>query len=97
MDVAIHNYNVDIRHCFSQSPSQHKLNNRSKLRKSILKITVLHEPLCSSARLVALLKTHTVALLMSKVVYFRLLNKFKIGIRILIIESYNIIRAIMIF
>ena len=34
---------------------------------------------------------------MSKVVYFRLLNKFKIGIRILIIESYNIIRAIMIF
>ena len=49
MDVAIHNYNVDIRHCFSQSPSQHKLNNRSKLRKSILKIIVLREPLCSSA------------------------------------------------
>ena len=95
-DVVIHNYNVAIRHCFSQSRCRHKFNNRSKLRKSILKIIVLREPLCSSARLVARLKTPTVALLMSKVVYFRLLNKFKIGIRILIIESYNIIRAIMI-
>ena len=96
MDVAIHNYNVAIKHYFSLSPSQHKLNNRSKLRKSILKITVLLAPQYSSALSAAQLKTHTVALLMNKVVYLRLLNKFKIGITILVIESYNTIRAIMI-
>ena len=97
MGVAIHNYNAAIRHYFSPNRCLHKSNNRSKLRKSILKIIVLLAPPYSSALSAALLKTHTVALLMNKVAYLRLLNKFKIGIKILVIESYNTIRAIMIF